>query len=233
MSLYPTFDIFSSDSTETKKARRLSYQYDPLALSVHLRRTGKYSEQIYDELMLVETTHDIPIGAVAEAELIRRYFRNRILMRRLKSEYVSKFMLAVEEIISSKEHTYPEDYVRILVTLPGFYNEGIATEKLYQEYNSLPEISTSDIHDEFKFVSAIERNARSSSFTTYYFANSKNNLLGIRVVKGDSVAAPAWDYIIKSNPKIVFEGRSADRPYRGYDFIFHQLAPGFSLHEPR
>src|SRR6056297_2947600 len=111
------WDVMDNSKAE-KPVEYLEFNDDPLALVCAMLRAGKGYYDIEPTLQgsgQTRLTKQIPIDNVIEdrdrerAAKIRRHFRNKILMRRLKNMNISKFMLAVDDLMESPQRIVKEN----------------------------------------------------------------------------------------------------------------------------
>lgn len=210
------------------KKTLLEFNDDPLAIVIDLLAQNYPLYEIHAFLSSQENNTTIRAKISSEpskeqAKKIRFYFKNRLIMRRLKNQHISDFMNSLEQIMSDDYRIY-QDHISILVKLPDFYRENIETDSLFKNYISLDEASkTTTVHleENLTFVKAIIRQAKNQNIKRLYFKNDKNNLL-LHSVPTNSENIQLWDYIIKQNKPIGFKGTVRIAPQIGFDFKLYQ-----------
>lgn len=205
----------------------LEFNDDPLAIVIDLLAQDRPLYEIHAFLSSQENNTTIRAKISSEtskeqAKKIRSYFKNRLIMRRLKNQHISDFMIGLEQIVSDEYRIY-QDHISILVKLPDFYRENIETDNLFRNHISLDKDSKTTVHleENFTFVKAIVRNAKKENIKRLYFKNDKNNLL-LHSVSTNSENIQLWDYIIKQNKPIGFKGAVRIAPQIGFDFKLYQ-----------
>lgn len=212
-------DIFS---LPLKKKVVFEFAEDPLYAVLAWIEKGYGLSDIHNALSKIDD-FNLPLTVTdqhkEEAERIRQYFRNRLIMRRLKSQHISPFMESLDKILESPTRL-ESDAVKILVKLPDFYKEGIETDDLFKQFKSAEESRKSIISGNFEieYVRTIVRKDKGGVRNRRYFKTENNNLLLVE----NSVKTPddkLWNYIISQNKKIGVKGSLQAMPQPGYDFV--------------
>lgn len=214
-----------------KSYRLHEFTVDPLAIVVDYYNAGKQPHEIYDNIVQYSNLHNPSPDSLKTADLIRKYFTNKLLLRRLKSSHISDYMKDME-IVLEDSRTVRSDRLPILVKLPTFYKESIETDSMLKEYCSLNNdrgLYHSD--DVWTFVKKIDRCSKNEKTANFYFSNSSNNLLKVSVPFKD-MGISTWNYI--SNKKeIGIKGTLPKMRVRGYDFCLYSLSNSYELFDPR
>lgn len=224
----------TSGITEAAKPKvYLDFNTPPLALVIAMQKGGKDNSQIFDTLVgvgkaprpiLLEET--VSKEHQAEADKIYNYFAKKHTMRRLKNERISGFMLAVDDLCDHRKRIDLE-HVKVLVTLPGFYQQNCVVESIMSRHESVENIKTlsfSAWHGEVEFVKRIHvKNSRLNEYH-YYFSTPKNYLMRITVQKGD-YGVSAWDTLVNLGKLRIDTEVVYTKPIRGYDFNVLEPAP--------
>lgn len=232
-------NVFSFDDEETlsqpavKEDVELSFDYDPLAFAISALDCNRY---LFTDIHSFLTNEDPSIfgnasikdlavtdSAVQHSKKIKKYYKNRLLMRRLKGLYISDYMKSLEELVEST-NTIKKSQVKILVKLPEFYKENTETDAIFENCQSIKtaHATITEFDDVFKFVGSVERNAKNDKATRYYFANDKNNFLLYNARNTDK-SKHLMDYIIQQDRPIRINGFSSLKPQPGYeDFYIYQ-----------
>lgn len=224
-------DIYFGDLDPDKHKNSVhKFDADPLALIVQWQ-TRSYSGNVEIFNALVSGPDSTYYGqwnwqpdesAIEESQRIRRYFKNRMLTRRVKNLWMSKYMDALEsELEHQNQVTY--ENIKILIKLPSFYKEGVATEAIFKDYKSIDSTyAYIEFEDLFTHVGTVERFAKNEYRNRYYFANSKKNLLLYEVVLGSDEES-LLKFILSQNKVIGIKGNSRIHHQPGYeDFKLHQ-----------
>lgn len=114
------------------------FKADPLALVITQRKLGKPMWEIADWLRS-DTAQEILalIEDVEKANDIKRYYRNKLVMRALKysNQTMSKFRQDLRNYIESDDpYTIYANDIPMIVKLPEFYLEDIMMDEFKKEY---------------------------------------------------------------------------------------------------
>jgi hypothetical protein len=214
----------------------LDFNTPPLALVLAMLDAGKDVVQIYSTLSSLGESPHIKVETAVEARHqaqaaeIYNYFAKKHTMRRIKDEFISEYMLALDDLIDNKKRIN-EESVKILVSLPRIYEQNRALERAMKGRNSAKKIDTlsfSAWRGEVEFVERVliksKSHSKSHSEYQYYFSTPKNYLMRIVVKKGQ-YGSNAWDLLAEHGKLHI----SADVTYtynlKGYDFNVLQPSP--------
>jgi len=220
-------DIFTQD-----KSAVISHGVDLLATTVELLYIGVQPWEIGERLRLNPMTGTSPSReSFIKAEEIKKFFRNKILLRRLKNLHISDFMKDLEILLENTARV-SVDKIPILVKLPVFYEESIETEKLIRDYTDIgSDRGLYDTNEVWKFVKKIERNSKSQKANNFYFSNTKNELLRVTVPFRE-IGNSAWDYVSKKK-KIGIKATLPKTRIQGYEFCLYGMPNNYDLFDPR
>jgi hypothetical protein len=228
--------FFDAEETLSESIKKVSYRehefsVDPLAVVVDYHNAGRPGHEIYDNLVNYRELSSPSADSLVQADNIRRFFKNKIFLRRLKNYHISDYMKEMELVLESGQ-SVRSDRLPILVKLPAFYSESVETEALFKEYESL----TSDrglyeSNDVWTFVKEISKYNRHDKSANYYFTNHYKQLLKVSVPFKE-MGRSAWNYI-SSKEKIGIKGTLNKLRVRGYDFCLYQLTNSYELFDPR
>jgi hypothetical protein len=202
----------------------LEFEYDPLSLVVEAVDKNVALMEIHAFLtnQAYETHNDLGNMIITESSLerskkIRSYFKNRLFMRRLKNQYISDYMVALEAVLENP-NSINTDSVAILVKLPDFYREGQETDAIFNVHNSVDKRHNNwtTVNDEFTFVGKVKRYTKQQNRTRFYFANKQKNLLMHETFCGDQ-QEKMIEFMISTNPKLGFTGYAKLTHQPGYE----------------
>ena len=205
------------ESTEKKvHDPELEFDFDPLAFALAAKPENLHNCDIHNiletatENLSPETINqrDIIFSNIksyqSQSDNIQRYYRNKILMRRLKGYHLTKFQESLEQLLNNLKKI-KRSQLRILLKLDDFYQEDIATDRLFKDYDSIDgKPITCELDDEFTFVTSIDRFTAKVKLNKYYFKNSKNNLLEIESKIGSN-ESNLMSYLIQQ-PSVIIRG---------------------------
>ena len=208
---------------EVKEPSFIDCDIDPLIYVVEWIERGLPLTEIHSRLQqqLFEVP-DFNESVVLQANNIRNFFKNTILLRRLKNEYISPFMTALEEL-NENVNRVNVDHIKILVKLPDFYRESTETRDLFANHTSLDSSkNTVEVNEPWTFVKKIKRSSKQENFWRYYFSNSKKELMSINC-KEFSDTEPFLNYV-SSLGSVGFKGLGFVTKQPGHDFLFYKLS---------
>jgi hypothetical protein len=223
----------------------IAYQFDPLAFTLSAIAKNKHLSEIHTLLLTADVDdfskeyYDREREPIVDnidqyqksSDAIRRFFKNRLLMRRLKNQPISGFMTNLEEVLENPQQL-KQSQVAILIKLPDFYREDQETEKLFKQYQSVSGSMRQEFVDEtFEYVTKIERNSSKDRALRYYFANQKQELLMISFKQNDR-SNNLIDYIIRQNQPVIIRGSCMVRPQSGYDDFLLYNDGDFRFYDP-
>ena len=207
---------------------------NPLAIACAMLRKGKQGYETYEIFVgnLFGSSDDLQRGKkeveqqdVDTADKILNYFDKKHTMRRLKGEFVSKFMLAVDEI-SEDRTRIKKDNLKILVSLPRIYEQNLALERVMKDRKSAKKMDLIPFaawHGEVEFIERVL--VRASGNTEYHYHFSTPNNYVMRIVVKNGYAVPAWDTFAAMKKLYISTQSMYTYPIRGYDFNVLQPNP--------
>lgn len=227
------WDTISEDLERPKEY--LEYNADPLALVCAMLRAGKDYYEIGSTLEGVgkRLTRHIPIDNVIEsqdlqlAEKIRKHFRNKILMRRLKNMNISKFMLAVDELLETPRRI-EKDNIRPLMKLPDFYEEDKATEALFAEHTSVPARNVRGLDTTLEYAGTVKRRNSRTKVDMQYWRAPNNHLVRVTFPLHDMGRA-AWECFAKHGKIKINTISGGVAKVTGYDYFVYQLGTDYKV----
>ena len=228
--------FFDTEETLSESIKKVSYRehqfsVDPLAVVVDYHNAGRSGHEIYDNLVNYREFSSPSADAVVQADNIRRFFKNKIFLRRLKNYHISDYMKEMELVLENAQ-SVRSDRLPILVKLPAFYSESIETETLFKEYESLAsDRGLYESNEVWTFVKEISKYNRHDKSANFYFTNHNKHLLKVSVPFKD-MGQSAWNYI-SSKEKIGVKGTLSKMRVRGYDFCLYHLTNSYELFDPR
>lgn len=218
-----------------KPVTYLEFNANPLALVCAMLRQGKQGCEVGEVLNGLGTriTKHINISQwyieredEDRANEILKYFANKHTMRRIKDEWISEYMTAIDEIIENpcklnKEH------VGILISLPRIYEQNRAQERVIKGHKSAPK--SNDLHwpaveAELEFVERVQVKAGRNNEYHYYWRTPKNYLVRVVVRVGD-YGSSAWDMMARHGKIYLSSEMSFTYAIKGYDFNVLQPSP--------
>ena len=212
----------------------LEFNANPLALVCAMLRKGKQPYEAAEVLNGVGTrvTRHIDISQSIEREdedranEILKYFANKHTMRRIKGEWVSEYMLALDDIVDNPKRINKE-HVGIVVSLPRIYEQNRSLESVMKGHKSAPK--SIDLHwpsmeGELVFVDKLNIKNGSNNELHYFWRTPKNYLVRFVLRKGH-YGSEAWDVLAKHGKIHVSAEHTYTHSIKGYDFNVLQLSP--------
>lgn len=226
-----SWDVADNNNAEKPKVY-LDFNTPPLALVVAMQEAGKDNSRIFDTLVSVgKAARPVLLeDAVSkehqtQAAKIYNYFAKKHTMRRLKDEYISKFMLAVDDLCENRKRIDLE-HVKVLVTLPRFYKENTETELLMSSHVSVDKKDMVDlqrsINETVVFVKCIERRASRSNYNFYYWKRPNNQLLRVRI-EANHIGNVAWNYLASCGKIKIKAKHNYFARIQGYEFFVNEI----------
>ena len=218
----------------------LDFDDDSLALVCGCLRVGKDLCQTFTTVQeLGKRRDEITVISVinsedrAQAEKIRRYFKNRIVVRRLKNRHISTWMTKAEAVLETPK-TIREDHVSLLVKLPDFYRENAEREAIFKRYKSMPKpfnayTATTDLDSVVRFAGSVERNSKNQKHVTFYFSTEEDYLVAVDVERSD-MGYGLWRWLSSTDKPFGLKSESvAIAHHPGYDFYQMKLGSNYEI----
>jgi hypothetical protein len=230
-----SIDDWNTLLNHQEKVKKIEYDFDPLAYYI---AANKLHNTVEIHSFLSSTNESDEMWSSYDPKLkevviskedkeysnkIRSHFKNKILMKRLKDRHITKYTEELETILS-QDNFLNSNQVSIVVKLLDFYKEDIETDKIFKKYKSLEDTKdhTAKIKKVFTHVGCVERNAKSSKKTRYYFSCEDRNLL-VHEVSCGSHEQKFLEFILKQNATIGISGIFSIGNQHGYeDFILYK-----------
>ena len=221
----------AEELSETPKVY-LEFNTPPLALVVAMQEAGKDGPEIYSTVegvgkhTRINAENVVTVEHQQRAAEIYDYFAKKHTMRRIKSEYVSKFMLAVDDLCDTRKKI-DKEHVKVLVSLPRIYKQNRALERVMKGRKSAKKMDLlpfAAFRGEVEFVERVHVKMGRTNEYQYYFSTPKNYLMRIVVKKGE-YGSNAWDALVKFQKLHINTEAVYTFPVRGYDFNVLQPSP--------
>jgi len=229
--IFDEWDVIDNSKAE-KPVKYLEFDDDPLALVCALIEKNIQLPEVVATLGQDYVVNKVDLTTVVkdkhhqQSNEILQYFAKKHTMRRLKGEWVSKYMQSIDEIVDDPMRINKE-YIPILVTLPRIYEQNRGIERVIKGHKSAPrsdDLSFPPMEGEVEFVERVHfKVGRSNEY--HYFWRTPNNYLMRVVVQKGHYGSEAWDLLAEHGKLHV----SADVTYtyniKGYDFNVLQTSP--------
>ena len=208
----------------------LEFDNDPLAMVCAMLRTGKQYSEIAEVLHGYTSIKDtIEAEDRERAIVVRKHFRNKILTRRLKNMNISKFMLAVDDLIESPCRVN-KDSVSPLLKLPDFYEEDKATESIFNAHTSLPNKQQRGLHTTIEYVGTVKRRSSRSKLDIQYWRTPHNYLVRLQFPLNDMGLA-AWQFLAQQGKVNIKSETGIVTRVIGYDYNVYALGAKYEIEQ--
>lgn len=217
---------------ESAPIKYLNFNTPPLALVLAMLDTGRDVVQIYSTLSSLGKSPNIKADSAVEARHqaqateIYNYFAKKHTMRRIKGEFISEYMLALDDLIDNKRRIN-EESVKILVSLPRIYEQNRALERVMKGRNSAKQVDKLGVgawECEVEFVERVHYKTKQINEYHYYFSTPKNYLMRV-VVKANSYGQTAWTALSALGKLHIDAEVVYTYSVQGYDFNVLQFSP--------
>jgi hypothetical protein len=208
------------DDTFKKKDPEEIFHFsgDPLSVFLWYKKT-RTTTNLFSLLKRLEMSKfsSVPNEYVEQADVIRKHFKNKLLLRRLKNLPMSKFMISLERVLDNP-HELIESDLKILAKMEDFYNEDTATEALFENYVSCAQSHPVSFSGIVQYAGAVDRKSKLEKHRSFYFATEHNHLFRVSVPLSD-MGYSAWQFIADSADKIKLNADNVVvKPHPGTDF---------------
>lgn len=228
-------DVTTNVAAEKPK-EYLEFNTPPLALVLAMQEADKESYEIYQTLVGVgkrphiKTENVISTEHQTQAAEIYNYFAKKHTMRRIKGEYISEYMLALDDLCENRKRIN-EEHIKILVSLPRIYKQNRSVERVMKGRKSAKKIENLSFarwRGEIEFVERVHYKTGRCNEMHYYFSTPKNYLMRIVVKKGE-YGETAWNALSKLGKLTVDADAIYTYNVRGYDFNVLQPTPQMEI----
>ena len=227
---------WSPKEVEPAPIEYLDFNTPPLAIVLAMQEAGKQGYEIFETLKglgknpHIKSDNAVSIEHQAKAAEIYDHFAKKFTLRRIKGEYISKFMLAVDELCENRKRI-DEESIKILVSLPRFYTQNRDLEALMKGRKSAKKIDNLSFarwRGEIEFVKKLHVKHKHINEVHYYFSTPKNYLMRIVVKKGE-YGESAWDTLAQAGKLYIDSDVIYTYNIRGYDFNVLQPTPQMEI----
>lgn len=220
----------SDDTGRYPRTEKINFKADPLALVMGLQAKGMENWAIAGQLSQSSSWKLVAHkDSVAQAEQIKRYYRNRFMLKALKQDEqsMSCFRRNLYDFVESNDpYTIYKNDIPMIVKLPDFYEEDCAMDNLAKECN----MTASDysrvgnkLDSSFNLtpVTRIDRKTKNSKDYNYYFADSDNKVYRISLKPDNPLLHLFETEFGKENVNI--QGNAMATVLRGTEYGFYNL----------
>lgn len=209
-------DFANVDAVKKKPPELVEFNDDPVALAwgsyqIYLKNKG----QRWTDLKQVIATEEDRLMA----QEIRRYYRDKIMLQTLSSNYTqSEFRKKLYGIVANERAVYDED-LGILHRLPYFYVEDTAVDRAIEQTTpTIGEGSLFGREDVVGEYTVIERvlvgRRRQSEGVQFWLKAADNPYLHMIAVQASNPMLPLFESVIKRSAKL--KTTAFVKEHRGY-----------------
>lgn len=204
------------------------FVYDPLAIVVELSEQGKAAWEIAEVLRTKTSNNSQPSGKAREqADAIRKYYRNKLMVLGLKNQSMSQFRRDLQDFVDRKEENYvKEQELRMIVKLPEFYREDRALEDIAKrfrfgidDYKKSTSLVNTDIT--LRPINKIHRKTKQCNLMQYYFANKDRDVFRIDI-QGDNPLLHLFEKAIDQE-EITVNACTNAQSIRGTEYAYYHV----------
>lgn len=227
--------IFNPDT----KGKVMVFKTDPLYYVCSQVRQGKKPLEFYDNIAgifnrTVEESllsEGITPEDVLLANSIRRHYKNKYMMNRLKDKPIGKFEKTLDKMLED-EKFLDEENIRILVKLPDFYNYETKTEEIFSRHHSVqkPRNRSHDLDGVFTFAGSVDKNTLKKKYTAFYWT-APDNTLAVITIDHSEKGLDCWHYVAEKG-KVGIRASVGLGNMIGGDFLVYQLGKRYELYDP-
>lgn len=223
-------EVWMKDGASKIEAKEpIKFEVDLLAYAVMRLDNGAKPYEVYheleyfDEYKILDEFSTVDAKKYAQqAESIRRYFKNKHMIRRLKGQEISEWMQKVDRIVELPKQVNA-DSVRVLAKLPVFYKENKRLDEIFKDAVSTTEHNaTVAINEEFELVDSYHRDALSEKDFRIFFRNSMKQILMLRIRLSEA-AYPLWKAMATPGLKLRITGTAQSHKLPGQEVRSFQL----------
>jgi hypothetical protein len=229
-------------TTEVIEETSFRVNFDPLAFvlegrdSIDFVNNRKYKNKtMYEQLSTVSDTLTVTnVKYTTESKIIRRHFRNKILIATLQSHQISPFRTKLDEILSDSS-LLKIHHIPVLLRLPDFYQEDKEMENIFENYSNIPLDEYDPIVVSFdgnvQFVKKFTRYGRYTDVTKYFFKNENNQVFCFKIDVSNHYSN-LMDYFAKTDKVFGLRGkfaRHAETGYSGFNF-YHNTGKEYEFY---
>ena len=148
---------------------------------------------------------------VDRAQEIRTFYRNRIMLQRLRGHQTSQFQNKTYQFVTSENpNRVSIDDQGIMIKLPEFYEYDLAMDQLHKDYNtefdevykrmhgSLNRLASAEVYT-LSFAAHTQRNTKSTKQHEYWFADSNRTLHKLAFELGNPLKQLFEKYLTDNN----------------------------------
>lgn len=196
-----------------------TFTEDPLLISCTLYRLVKETPESNQYRCLGLTEHqDKIISKITQqdrvfAEIVRSYYKSKLLVAKLRGQHFSKFKKDLELYLNTdSSEKISNKYLGLVYKLPYFYEYDMKLAEIFEgEYKSIDKDYLSKDHTrssvELSFIEKADNGQKKSRNYEYWFKDEFGNRIRLLLEKNNPII-PLWENTIKSG-NVVIDSRFA------------------------
>jgi hypothetical protein len=219
------FKIINSNSEHIKRYEIIETTEDLLAISVAHRRIIsnppiphriRLDNILDDEVVKLVTTED-----KEEANKIRKYYGQQLIMWTLKGLQLSPFRKDLQKYVNGDSNKFQDTMIKLVTKLPYFYSFDIEFDEVKREFNEIPS-SINILKSPFVLtpVKSLIRKNKRIKCVEYWLKDSNN--WGYKIqIEINNPLQHIWDKHFNNNSELTLAGIGT--PKRLDDLKYFQL----------
>lgn len=225
------------DIGESEPETFLQFKVDPLVLSCCQYRHSDPTSEDYNPTAAYASLgnnpsylHDKITQADYDlAENIRKYYRGKIVLAKLRGSQMSKFRQDLAKFINidwDESANISDTYLGMIYKLPHFYNHDLilASEVFDNEYQEINKRQQSWEEVTLTYIRSLDERQKRNPSIKYWFKDQHENRYSVSIEKTNSLI-PTWEHFITK--PVTIKGAYIER---AYDTLhFYQVKPGWKI----
>ena len=209
----------------------LDFNTPPLALVIAMQAGRKSLVEIHETIKVlgqkpyIKTEDVVSADHQALAAKIYDHFAKKHTMRRLKNEHISEFMRVVDELCENRKRI-DQEHVRVLVTLPRFFEQNQALERVMKSAKSINRdkaVMFIPFEEELEYVDTVHIVRKNQDSVHYFWKTSKNKLVRF-IIKNHDISNSVWKMLTKHGKIKVKSSYPGVTHIQGYEYFVYTLS---------
>jgi hypothetical protein len=217
-------DWLESSPKEAEEIQWAEFNIPPLAIVLAMLESGKQPYEVGHLLTYGTDTVVVSEEHKKQASEIYSYFAKKHTLRRVKGEWISEYMTALDNLCEN-QLKINKAHIGILVSLPRIYTQNRNLELVMKGHvsydNSKVRSWMRPLDETVEFVKSVNVTARGQGNVQYYWKTDANRLVRIVVPNGD-YGKLAWDSLSQHGKIRITSDISHLSTIKGYDFTVVQ-----------
>jgi hypothetical protein len=163
------------------------------------------------------------------ADMIRRYYRNRLTIQSLKHREMSKFRKDLYDFLTMPETHLRVSFLPMMIRLPSFYLEDVTVDDLARQYKQ-PVSKVNEVNgvtvEKLEYIVKTHRKTKHQSVNHYWFKNEAGFLHRLSVEESNKLRH-VFERLLDA--PITIEARFPISNIRGRDISFYSVEGNWKL----